>query len=376
MKIVFNEARAEKIFNLLAKKWQERSGIFTGIILPQDRWPLPPDQQQAANWLFFSSFFQRGGSLSEDSFKWTYHLFCRYPEIFDTKYLASQNQPAIIADAIIRTTSSLLQRSDHDGAGAITMNFKEQVEFWQQNALKLENYWGGNILNVYGDCRDFERVFSQIDYDQDAERGLLGIRRKIFSLLTIYLQEKKFLPFFNVPLPIDFHALRILWATEIISLQDLPPLQIASHPEWCGLTGVYSRRIRDEIAAWAKDFLPRIGVSHLDLNPAIWCWSRELCTAVFQNKSQERHSGRAVRIINSQVLAADPNLWPQNYADPCSHCALAKYCSGTIPQGPYYRAGVLIRQSRVAYPVKEIFLPGVDWLAHQSPPKHQKNKRR
>jgi len=376
VEVKFNEEIAFKVFKIIGDLWKDKKGIFEGVILPQDRYvPKCDSEKDEANWRFYAALPMRGGLVSEDPFKWLLALRERFPEMFDPKIVSEKWSPEKIGEAFKAVTPGILNGSGtgEKGAGALSYKMAEHPKAWYENSVVLHRYWGGDIRNVFWGVMDFEEAFRRIDY-YHTEVGFKGMRRKIFSLFVIWLQEKKIIPIFPTPIPIDFHALRVMIATDIIRFEKVAkPFVRKNEKHPVQFEGKLSLRITerfiDTVAKWSQKFISKIfiwksGLSHLDVNPAVWVLSRSLCAEHFQSGSRK---GR-ISYIETDNLSA--SSWPKKYKDPCSHCPIETYCKWIVPSAPYYQWGLLIRLSeRVAYPIRR--LPGF-----QSEYKSRKNSRR
>lgn len=361
MQIRFNEDKALEIFSILDHLWQDESSLYGNIVLPQDVWPLPKGPKQQANYLLFGALPMRGGVVSEDPFRWIWQLRQSFPTMFRPSSVVKEWTPEKIEEAIRQITPKILndKGTGEKGAGSLGYKIDQHSRAWYQNSLILSTYWGEDLRNVFRGVTEFEEAFCRID-NRRSEAGFRGMRRKIFSLLTIWLQEKKLIPVFPTPLPIDFHALRILWVTEIIEFNDIqPPQKFSRHyPSLADKPATrVTEQLVDQIAKWSQVFLVKHKLSHLHINPAIWVLSRNLCSGHLQNTS--RKSGTV--FFPTEDLDNNPKTWPENYKDPCYYCPIEQFCTGCVPASPYYRQGVLVRMERAKYPQKTAFLPGIDW---------------
>jgi hypothetical protein len=222
----------------------------------------------------------------------------------------------------------------------------------------LNRWWGGDVRNVFGGVGEFEEAFRRVDYYR-SKAGFKGMRRKIFSLLVIWLQEKKLIPLFPGPIPIDFHAFRILWQTEILNLhsKEKPFLPRSYHPEQLkGKTAVrVSETLMDSVAKWSQKFICENNFSHLNINPAIWVLSRSLCAGHFQASSRQNKT----LFVDQEELLGNFGLWPKKYEDRCGYCPIEKWCRWIVPSGPYYGSALLVKiGERIPFPIMR--LPGVE----------------
>ena len=401
MKLRFNEERAVQLFTILQDFWERKASVFEGIKLPQDRWPIPEDPIQAANYFMYAAITQRGGVVSEDPFKWVNHLCVKHPDLFDPLAVASRWMPKKIEEVIklvVTERRSWVPEPEQTALFKLTKPRKKKKsgknedlykldEFaasWYHNSVTLAERWGGNTLNIFAGVTDFEQAYARIDYKNKINKGLrsfIGIRRKIFSLFTIWLQEKGLIPVFPAPIPVDFHAQRALFATGVVEPEDLQPFQGKKiHPaDFNGRNIVHvTERITDTIALWSQPFMVKHGFSHLAINPALWVLSRELCPRELQTRSrgrgrkETRQSRRNIKLLYPEVLEANPGLWPSRYADVARVCPLSHLCSMAIPSAPFYAFGMLLLLRRVMYP--HAMLPNVSVV--NGLPQNRKNNRK
>jgi len=372
MNIAFDEKRALAVFKILDLEWRAKRGVFANIVLPQDRLRLPRNNERKVNFLFYSALFMRGGIISEDPFRWLVTLHDKRPEYFNPEFVVKNGlTPDDIKDAFIAITPKVLAqnglvpgRKANGSGNPFAYKIDQHTKSWIANSQFFVKEFDGNILNIFAGVRDFEEAFARInrnDRQRNGGDGILGMRRKIFSLFTIWLQEKNLIPRFPTPIPVDFHALRILWATEILSLPDLLPFKINDrHPKsYAGKTATQTReKLIDAITRWSQIFLFANRISHLVINPALWVLSRDLCANHFQNSTLAK--GTIFREPTDLLIGQ--LRWPIGYKNPCQICPIEQYCEGAVPAAPYYIWGILMRMPRVPYfeTMAQTALPGLE----------------
>jgi len=358
--VSFDEKRALAVFRILEPLWLKKEGIFREIILPQDIWRPPTENdKELANWLFYAALPMRGGVISEDPFRWLYHLRIHHPKLFvprEARFTTIEEIKEAFRDATIHVLGK-----DHPSVGtAGVMEYKmgEHPEAWKHNSTVLDVYLAGQALNIFAGAKNFEQAFARVNYTSVGRlRGLLGMRRKIFSLFTIWLQEKELVPKFASPIPVDFHALRVLTATGVVRLDWKTISQRQNGAKelpdsYLGKPGVrIGENITDAIALWSQPFFKQHRLLHMAINPALWVLSRILCADQIQNTTPaDKETGQDKAILRTpEYLESHPRTWPKKYKDPCAHCPLEKFCTMALPSGPYYRAGLLIPIPRVPY---------------------------
>ncbi|MEK7555339.1 MAG: hypothetical protein AAB516_00755 [Patescibacteria group bacterium] len=357
--IKFNEKIAVRVFGILAEIWHKKKGIFSKVVLPQDIYlPKFKNNRDMANWFFYSALPMRGGLISEDPMKWLFALYKANPEIFNPVEVSVKWNAEKILDAFKNVTSGIINGNGKgkNGGGALSYKMDEHARAWYENSVVLSKYWGGDLRNVYWGCIDFEEAFRRVDYYR-TKAGFKGMRRKIFSLLTIWLQEKNLIPIFPGPIPVDFHALRIMCSTDIIDFKKTAKPFIrknSKHPEALAgkLTIRISEKFMDTAAKWTQKFLYKSNLSYMYVNPAVWVLSRELCAKHVQNAS--RSNGSKFNETEIEKFSS------KKYREPCGSCPIEEFCKWSFPAAPYYKWGLLTRiGKRVSHPQQ--VLRGVDW---------------
>ncbi len=389
MKLKFDEERALAVFQALEKPYVDESGIYKTATLPQNRFQPEVGAREYANWLFFLSLFERGGIVSGDTMKFLWQLHQDLPELYEPQIVSTSWTPQKIEDAFKTVAPKILNGNGTGevGAGSLSYKLSEHTAAWYRNAVTLHKHWGGDIRNVFWGVTEFEESFRRVDYHNNPA-GFNGMRRKIFSLLVIWLQEKNFIPLFPGPIPVDFHAMRVLWETDILRLNGFAkPFEPKEGKHSPALAGKISMRVSekfmDTIAKWSQKFLLKHKMSHMVINPALWLLSRDLCAEQFQNitfaqktensqvpssedtklktGSRMRHFRKAketMRFTEAEDLRQNHALWSAGYKDPCGHCPIEKWCSWSIPAAPYYTWGILVR-SGPRIPYHSPLIPGM-----------------
>ena len=357
--LVIDEDRAREVFAILQDYWVSKKGVFSGVILPQDRFPLPKDKFELAHYLFFAALPMRGGVNSDEPFRWMWYLYQQDKGLFHPEKITqdySQEKIVSAYQAVTRKILSATGRGDRS-AGVLGYKMEQHANSWMHNAHSLVDYWQGDVRNIFSGTENFEQAYARIDRRQVKTGSIAGMRRKIFSLFAIWLIEKDLLrgyvgkaTDYNTPIPVDFHCLRILWSTKVIDfINTVVPVGNDRYAKALqGRPGVrINENIMDAIAWWAYDFLPQNNFSFLAINPAIWVLSRDLCKYMKQNQSKEK--GKF--FYPDQEMVKNPGLWSANGRHPCWYCPLEELCTGAVPAQPYYSPpGILVRLERVPHP--------------------------
>lgn len=369
----FNERRALEVFRTLAECWEGRAdpirgGFLAGLVVPQQAYTptcLRSDPVKFGHYLFFQALTMRGGINSDDAFRATRMLWTQHPHLFDPVVVA-QMPEAEFFRAIRRTAREFQGADSAEGAGTYSYKLEEHVDHWRENAGRLNRDFGGDVRAIYAGVRGFEEGFGRVD-------GVFGgMRRKIFSLLTMWLQEFGLIPKFPLPLIVDFHCLRVLFEQEILlaAAFRLGPGK-SKNPARRRPSALRSyravritERLVDEVTWWSQDFLIRHRLDSYAVSHGLWFLSRELCAAYHGNKSfgkpDPKRRAVTARLVTDEELRVLDN-WPRNYRDPCRFCPVETTCKVRIPAGPYYDWGVMVQTGEhVPYPGRKQEL-AADW---------------
>ena len=372
----FDEKTAFEVFSAVGEWWREKRGFYAKLVpphlfyLPEE---LKHDAKRRCEWLFFMAIPMRGGINSDDAFRFMRGLFSCYPEMFDPCLV--QNKTAEELAEAVRDTASRVHNGGSKGAKkAGTMSFKleEHMGAWIENAKRLVKFWRGDIRNVFKDVKDFEEAFARADYER-SEAGFLGMRRKIFSLLTLWLQDFRDIHQFSMPLIVDFHTIRMLLQHRIalasysrLGPNDTEnPLRFRPESLWEYPAVRLKDKFVDTIIMWSQDFLKRKKLVPYDVAHGLWYLSRTLCASYQGNRSKDKRlEGRRTItefLVDAEELARGIG-WPKNYRDPCRFCPVERTCKVAIPSGPYFDWGVMAKAGRhVRYPFRQKRFEGVSW---------------
>lgn len=361
MTIRFDELRAVEILGIIDLAWKNKTGIFQNVVLPQDRWDLPDSQIELALFLFYAAIFMRGGIISEDPFRILFQLREDNPELFNPEFVAKKLLPQTVEEAIKGVKIFSFDKGGSILKPSNAYKLEEHSRSWYHNSLVLMKRFGGNPLRIFEATDDFEEAFSRIDRNrkENKEWGIIGMRRKIFSLFAIWLQEKKLVPHYPTPIPVDFHAMRVLWATGIVEFKKLMTLESSMRypPSLFGKEAIrITEGVMDKIAIWTMDFLSREKISHLHINPALWTLSRDFCSRSYPNSSTTSEGKITLR---EPELLENPHVWPPKYKNPCLFCPVEEYCHGAIPAAPYYKWGILLKMPRSQHKPLQPLLPHI-----------------
>lgn len=362
--IIFDKERARIVFGILNSQWINQQGILNRGNLPQDYVEEIQNKKEYANMFLYLALTQRGGIMSEDPFRMIISTKRIFPDLFDPKKVTRNWNPLKIEEAfrVVARKEGLHWKGERK-AGSLGYKIEQHPKAWYHNSRVLHSKWKGDVRNIYKGVNDFEDAFARIDSKRNGVNGLIGMRRKIFALLTIWLQEKKLIHNFPSAIPVDFHAMRIFLSTGVMSFGDWGAPFLPKHEHHpCQLENFPSVRVSenfvDQITLWTENFMKENDFSHMSINPAVWILSRTLCTRHVQNTAKLDGKFYFTPDVMSQNYA-----WPREGVNrvqhPCYFCQLMTYCNFAVPQAPYYKWGYLIILDKVSFPAN--LLPGINF---------------
>jgi len=334
-------------------------------VAPQRQW-LPPDigddPIKLGHWFFFMSLPMRVGINSDDAFRFMYELYLDNPDLFNP-YTVMKISPKDVL-AVVKKVARRIHPGGSQGdkkEGTFSYQSNQHSNIWVDNSARLVNFWGGDIRNVFWGITEFEEAFRRIDHERNPV-GFRGMRRKIFSLLTMWLQEFALIHKFPLPLIVDFHAIRLLLQLRILAVEYKPlgpgnskrEERMRPQSMWHYLAIRITEKIVDEVIIWSQRFLMQHGLDPYDVGHGVWFLSRELCKNYYGNRSIERRLGKrrtvTERLITDEELKS-LSSWPANYRDPCQFCHVENMCKIRIPAGPYFDWGVMVNAGKhVTFP--------------------------
>lgn len=355
-KLGLDVEKAGKILPPLAEMYRRRQGIFAGAKPPQKtffpRHLLEQEHEDRekliALWVFYIMHFMRGPVNSSTVTDGMSSFHREHPEFFRPEYVVKYLTPESIYGAFGRSQK----------AGSLLIQGRDHAKSWYENSVVLLEHFEGNPLNIWGTEMDFYRIWRKVDPDYDRRITCFrGKRKKIFTLETMWLQGLGLIQKFPIPLPIDVHALRILFQTEIMPYNLLRPLEVGKQPRKKPypkeVIGRHVWRVKEIIRDQVSDFLYHFCVSYKvdpsDLSHALWFLSRMLCA---RHAEAGTEGGEKPVYRFPEELEKDPSLWPKR--DPCRFCVLEPHCHFVVPTQPHLWWGLIMPLRRVPHPASSL----------------------
>ncbi len=316
----------------LKKEPPYNTGELPQIFLPTS---ITRGSVEHARFLFCSCYYMRGGIKSDAAIKALTTFYEKYPHYFDPEFFLDDEK------GLLEQFSKRLREV------GLKYNATIVPKFWMKNFQKMYTFWDGNpalLLQGVEYSEIKERILNSGKINPLHPHGFFGFREKMVSMLIYFLVEGGFADSFHFPVPIDFHALRIITAHEILTTDS-----------GCGnlLTQEYLAAAREI----SLEFCRETRTNPLDLCNALWLMSRGWCRLHPGNSSEVGiYHGRKTHVgVSKKSSWTEKNT--ATYEKTCGMCPIKETCKFLIPSGPYYRQGrIEIRGERKEPPQMNLFI--------------------
>lgn len=329
IRIVPHFDRLDEIVDTLLEARADNEFPYTleAANLPQDERNMPPELpcggREHANFLWATCYYMRGGIKSTAAFAGLSEVYAQEPELFDP-YQAMNDDPERIKELL--KTNGLAFSSSTIGPA------------WVENARRMVELYDGDPRNIFQDTTDYDVLLARMK-NNGRGKGFVGFQEKMVSMIMYYLMDAELIPYFDFPLPVDFHVLRVSAANEIITFENVPEDG-----------NIYSEKTLATLRAMYHDYSVTHGISQLDVCNAVWSLSAAVCgtqpgNIMLEPGDRNNRDGRKTHIVPLQIDINDP---AQNrmYERSCGLCPLEKSCMHNMPSKEYYVRGRAILSPR------------------------------
>lgn len=330
--------KLEAVLETLLDAWDKKAFPYNleAANLPQHESNMPPELPRGgvehANFLFSSCYYMRGGIKSTRAFKSLSNLYEADPVLFNPEQ-AARSTPEYIAEELQK----------------VGLGFSKDIisRQWIKNSQRLVDRYDGDPRKIFDGATDYEELLLRIRNDGRGS-GFAGFQEKMTSMLAYYLMEADLVPYFDFPLPVDLHVMRVSAATEIITFENLPDDG-----------NIYHKNTLATLRKLYQDYSIKHGVSQLEVCNAVWALSSAICGTQPGNIMQEpnRRKGREGRNTELIPLKIDVNDFAQAalYERSCARCPIDDDCKYNFPAKNYYVKGKLVGSERVKFPQQGLF---------------------
>lgn len=337
--------RLDSILDILLKQRAKKGFPYEldSAQLPQDERNMPPSLprggKEHANFLFTTCYYMRGGIKSYVAFKALSSLYEKDPNLFDPQSAQMRN-PEDIATALAE-----------EGLGFSKDVISKQ---WVFNAAKLQEENDGDARKLFENTTDYRKLLHRIQNKNG--NGFKGFQEKMTSMLAYFFMTDGIIPYFDFPLPVDFHVLRVSAANKIITFENMPENG-----------NIYHQSTLDMLRNMYHDYSVSHGISQLDVCDAVWALSSGICGDQPGNIMLEPHrkdgrKGRGTIIEPLEINIHDPDQ-QRRYERTCSLCVLDETCELNFPSKAYYVQGRMTGSPRIRFPQNTLF--GIETLFPQ-----------
>lgn len=316
---------------LEARERNEFPYRLDSAMLPQDERNMPPELprggREHANFLWATCYYMRGGIKSTTAFKSLSKVYAEDPDLFDP-FSAQHDEPERIV--------KLLQ--DH-GLSFSAEKFIGRA--WVENARRMAEHFDGDPRKLFEGTTRYDEILARIKNNHKG-KGFLGFKEKMTSMIAYYLMEAEIIPYFDFPLPVDLHVLRVSASNEIITFENLPDNgNILSDQTLAMLRNMY------------HDFSVTHGIKQLDVCNAVWSLSSAICSVqpgniMLEPDRKEGRQGRNTHIVSNAIDEKNMKQIKQ-YKRSCALCPIERTCEHNMPSKNYYVKGQAFLSPRIRF---------------------------
>ncbi len=163
----------------------------------------------------------------------------------------------------------------------------------------------------------------------------------------------------DIPLPTDFHVLRMCISQEMITFE-LPE----------GQSHIDITKTTEALRGILLDYGLRHGVSMIELCDCLWVFSRVACSNSPTNTLLQTGPDRGRSTDLRPALASWENATPsqiQSYLDSCGRCPLLETCAHNVPSKRYYKQGIINAADPKTHPNVRLEEPLFEYSIHDQP---------
>lgn len=329
MKLLIDYEKAKLVFGKLLTSYRRKEFPYNlkKAKPPQIAAKLPKNlvygTREHANFLWCSCYYMRGGIQSDVAINRLARLYEDEPVLFAPHAFAG-----IFSEA---QTSFLRDKLLEHGLG---FGINQIPNFWRENFVKITNFWKDDPRKIFSGVESYEeacrRVMNGSKPKAESPYGFYGFREKMVSMVIYFFVDAGLMKPFQMPIPVDFHAMRVVLAHEIAVIEREPDEK------------VNSEKIRKGIIELFREYAIKEGVSPQELSDAIWLLSRSACRYNPGNKSHSgKYRARKTPVTPAAVSWEIPSQ-QRAFENYCALCPVNNTCKHNIPNANYYRQGIVV----------------------------------
>ncbi|OGB74505.1 hypothetical protein A2V68_02725 [candidate division Kazan bacterium RBG_13_50_9] len=311
--------------------------VYSKETLPRT---LEPGGVEEANFLLAVCCYMRGNIRSDVAFNGLANLYDKHRELFDPKQINCQ--PLAMARLLEK---ELTERR--------FTRIEEVCRQWIDNFIKLDRFWDGDATELFADA-DYETLCERFicrpvgKFNPNHPDGFRGFREKMVSMVAFYFVKAGLAVPMSMPIPIDFHAMRIIISNGLITIPGAPD----DYDLWS-----------EKMSATARELTQRYcrdrGINPTELCDTTWFLSSVACRRHPGNRSIVTKEWQGDRLRTIEVIPWAVRWTKQDimtYRSTCGRCPIEETCRWLAPSAPHYRLGKLqIRGPRGKPPQLALF---------------------
>lgn len=333
-KVVINWPVAREVFGLMLESLREKRWPYDVAKQPHIEDNLPKrlsemgrDRRRVeARFFLVVCYYMLAGIESDTAMRGLSKVFDQDPSLFSADFNKLTGEERVyLRDRIF----GILNRARlNRRAGQVT----DQMVY---NFAKLDRFWAGDPRKLFAKTTDFDELRRRLisknrKFNPESPEGFLGFQEKMVSMLGFYLMDRKLMPYYLMPVPVDFHVLRILTATRILQVEGVKAGE-----------NLYTEDYRVAARQVTYGYCAEQGVSWMRLCDCLWLLSRTGCRWHPDLKSSlGPPMGRKTRI--SPLVYGWTEMRTKTYARTCGQCPIDTSCKDAVPSAPYYKWSKLI----------------------------------
>jgi len=331
--IVINWPRAYKVFDTLIKALRNRNYPYNQSTGPHVDKNLPRTMPRVgvehALFLFCTCYYMRGTINSETALIALSRVYDSDADLFVPKFITEASEKDSL-ELSLRLSQALAEQS-------LNYKLEETIGFWIKNSAKLHRYWDGDPRKLFENINSYEDIYDRIirkgKFDPTNPNGFLCFQKKMASMIAFFLADSGIIPEFMFPVPIDFHAYRVLLATGILTLTGKGNRITKNH---------VLEELGDKARKVTLQYCTKRGVSPLRLCDCTWILSRTICAKYPGNDSSiGERQGRSTK-VTPKMPDWGRGAHIKRYIKSCHMCPINKWCQNAVPSATYYQNGHLV----------------------------------
>lgn len=218
------------------------------------------------------------------------------------------------------------------------------------SSVGLLHHWGGNPSNLFSEEPAYEQLYAIMrngigrgPFNLTHPEGFLGFSEKMVLMLAFYLMDNGLIGYYHLPVPVDFHVMRILTSHHILRVHGAQFGDNLNSAE-------YRRKARKVTLEYCRQH----DVSSLRLCDCLWLLSRTGCRRHPDNISLRNKFRKEGGKIHPK-----PYSWSkyqvEKYTRTCGQCPIQEQCKFSVPSAPYYeKSSYIIRRKLRSKPPIEL----------------------